>query len=130
MTNFTRQIVVSPEGGTASLVAAGLPTTGYFVGGIVTPLVIDSLDSVTVGQAVGILDRIDRFIEALHGKSIDFLGWWTNEEDGKLYVDGTSWHADEQEARRIGKSRGEIAIFDVERKTSIYLDPSHPVNRS
>lgn len=126
MTNFTQQIVANPEGGTVQLDGGPLPDRGYFVGGIVNALIID--DTFTPKST---MEALEVFVTYLREHTdVPYIGWWTDEQDGKLYVDGTSWYADEQEARRIGKSRGEIAIFDVERKTSIYLDPAHPVNRS
>jgi hypothetical protein len=116
------QIVRNPEGGTVSLVpGVELPTSGYFVGGVVSPLIVDTLDSVSVQQAVRILDTIEEFVERVRALPLTYLGWWTDEESGKLYVDGTTWHADRTGSLRIGRSRGEIAIFDVVRKTSIYL---------
>ena len=116
--NFTEQILAKPEGGTVSLTGDSLPVTGYFVGGVVAPLVIEPEDSPADQR-----EALDTFIEYLNGPTVEaaYLGWWTDEETGKLWVDGTSHHETEFVAGRIGRRRREIAIFDIERQREIRL---------
>lgn len=117
--NFTEQITASPSGGTISLAGDPLPTTGYFVGGMVSPLILDEGEVQThEGRA-----KIDEFIAYLNGPTVGapFLGWWTDEETGKLWVDGTSHYLTEFIASRIGRRRNEIAIFDIERQQELRL---------
>lgn len=114
--DITSQILASRSGGTVHLDGGELPTFGYFVGGIVSALVVgdDTLRPV---------EEIDNFVQYVEQQlDTPYLGWWTDEETGKLYVDATSWVADVDKAVRLGEERGEIAIFDIECKTSIYLD--------
>ena len=67
--------------------------------------------------------KVDEFIAYLNGPTVGaaFLGWWTDEETGKVWVDGTSHHSTEFVAGRIGRRRREIAIFDIERQRSLRL---------
>jgi hypothetical protein len=116
--NFTSQIIQNPEGGTVALAWDEVPTAGYLVGGLVSPLVLDEQ-----GTLADEREALDAFIEYINGPTVGapFLGWWTDEETGKLYVDATTWHGTEFEAGRIGRERREIAIFDCQRRTSLYL---------
>lgn len=116
--NFTQQILDNPSGGTISLEGRVLPLTGYYVGGMVCPLILEPDDS-PAGQR----EALDAFIEYLNGPTVGapFLGWWTDEETGKVWVDGTTWHETEFEAGRIGRKRREIAIFDIERDRELRL---------
>lgn len=116
--NFTQQIMESPSGGTASLKGGHLPLSGYYVGGLVSPLILEPEDSPSERR-----EALDTFIEYLNGPTVGapFLGWWTDEETGKVWIDGTSWHETESEAGRIGRQRREIAVFDIERDRELRL---------
>lgn len=107
--DITSQIVENIEGGTVSLEGRDLPTTGYFVGGVVSPLVLP-------GDFL-VASEIDYFVSylTLDGNVAEYVGWWTDSDDGKLYIDGTTWHADYDEAERICRERNEIAFWDIER---------------
>lgn len=105
MTNFTQQILANPEGGTVSLTASELPTTGYYVGGKVVPLVID--------DSADVEDDIDFFVEYLHTLGAEYLGWWTDEETGKLWVDASDWFAEYEQAETVCRARGEIAFYSI-----------------
>jgi hypothetical protein len=116
--DYFAQIVENPEGGTASLRGAELPTSGYFVGGIVFPLVLPG----ELGFAPAAEWYVEVFATYLTEHiNADFLGWWTDSETGKVWVDGTTWHATGLEAGRVGRERGEIAIFDVAAQAEIRL---------
>lgn len=116
--NFTEQIMANPSGGTVSLTGEELPTTGYFVGGVVAPLILEPSDPPE--QRKGMLDD---FIDYLNGPTVGaaYLGWWTDEETGKVWVDGTSHHQDHDVAAKIGFRRHEIAIFDIARDRELRL---------
>lgn len=116
--NLTQQILAKPEGGTVSLTGDDLPVTGYFVGGLVSPLIIEPEDPPADQR-----EALDTFIEYLNGPTVavSYLGWWTDEETGKLWVDGTTWHETEFEAGRIGRRRREIAIYDIAKQRELRL---------
>lgn len=116
--NITSKILAKPEGGTVSLTGDPLPTGGYFVGGLVSPLIIEPEDSPREQR-----EALDHFIEYLNGPTVGaaFLGWWTDEETGKLWVDGTSHHETEFVAGRIGRRRREIAIYDIAKQRELRL---------
>jgi len=115
--NFTEQIMSSPEGGTASLNGEDLPATGYFVGGVVSPLIIEPDDSLAEQK-----EALDTFISYVDEQTIaPYLGWWTDDETGRLWVDATTWHPTEFEAGRTGRKRREIAVFDIERNRELRL---------
>lgn len=106
--NITNQILAAREGGTVSLEGRDLPTTGYFVGGIVAALIVGDEPERA---------EIDTFIAYLTDRiGADYVGWWTDLETGQLYIDGTTWHADYDEAERLCRERGEIAFWDIERE--------------
>lgn len=117
--NFTSRIVAEPKGGTVSLTGDDLPLTGYFVGGVVAPLVVEESEVWTSETRA----KIDEFIAYLNSPSVGalYLGWWTDEDTGKLWIDGTSWRRSEFEAGRLGRTRRELAIFDIERQRELRL---------
>lgn len=119
------EIMSNPEGGTVALEREGmsgahrnLPPYGYFVGGIVSPLVLTGTDSAEERE-----ESLGLFVSYLSGSTMNvrYLGWWTDEETGHLWVDGTSWHATEFEAGRVGRERREIAIYDIARQRELRL---------
>jgi hypothetical protein len=116
--NAFEQIMASPVGGTLSLTGDPLPTEGYFVGGVVSPLILDPEDSPQERA-----DQVKCFAEHLLARSAfaRFLGWWTDEETGRLWVDGVSHHATEYRASRFGRIRREIAIYDIVRGRELRL---------
>jgi hypothetical protein len=119
--NIVETILGNPQGGTVKLGGGDLPVTGYFVGGVVNPLLIEPDD-----RPEDVRDNLKFFLEYLAEdteavRSVQYVGWWTDEETGRLWVDGTSWHETEYEARRTGWERREIAIFDIERDRELRL---------
>ncbi len=60
-------------------------------------------------------------IARAHGWSM--FGVW-NDSDGVQYIDPTEWVANREVAMRLGVSRSQIAIWDVENQTETFLDMS------
>lgn len=115
--NAFEQIMASPAGGTLSLTGDPLPTEGYYVGGIVSPLVLDPEDSPQ--EQAG---QVAYFTGYLAQASLArYVGWWTDVETGKVWVDGVSHHATERRASRLGRLRREIAIFNIARGCELRL---------
>lgn len=114
--NITSLIIASPDGGTVSLTADPLPTTGYFVGGLVRPLILGNGIEFTPDA----LFQIDVFLDYLNGPTVGapFIGWWTDEKTGRVYVDATTWHESYWVAERECRRRHEIAFYDIERGRS------------
>lgn len=118
--DYFAQIITSPEGGTASLNEriTALPDTGYYVGGLVSPLVIDDVDSITQDDRWNLEVFVAYLIETV---GADYIGWWTDSETGKLWIDGTTWHLGEFIAARVGRERGELAIYDIRGERELRL---------
>lgn len=105
MTIF-EQIQNSPEGGTAGRDGRGIPSTGYFVGG--------HGDAVVFGAGGELPSDLEyRVNEWLRSCGAPYIGWWTDEETGKLYLDGSDWIETEFTASQLGRLRKEIAIWDI-----------------
>jgi hypothetical protein len=117
--DYAEQVLSSTEGGTASLKGTDLPTTGYFVGGLVSPLILTVGDTHYGDEDVEALQTFTDYLTDTI--KAEYLGWWTDEETGFLWVDGTTWHETEHEAGQIGRGRREIAIYDVERQRELRL---------
>lgn len=98
-----RPIVDNPEGGTLDLRGYPLPDNGYFVGGACPPLVFPSAESVDPVTLAGFII----------GLCSTYVGWWTDEETGKVYVDGTDWIGTELVAEAVARDRSEIAFWDI-----------------
>lgn len=111
ISSIVDRIIENPEGGTAHLQGAELPGTGYYVGGVVSSLILDQPTSRTDGDIEAFVAYI-----ALDGNIAEYVGWWVDDETGKLYVDATTWHADYDEAERVTRERNEIAFYDIERQ--------------
>lgn len=114
---IVEQIFASPEGGTASLTGKELPTTGYFVGGLVSPLILDE-----TSDAAEARDEIEGFVAYLaESTDAEYVGWWADEETGKVWVDGTDWYSTEVRAAGIGRQRHEIAVYDIANERELRL---------
>lgn len=97
------QIIANPEGGTAHLVRSLLPTDGYFVGGAGTGLVF----------AKGATPDRYMLIQLMLRATSEYVGWWTDPESGRLYVDGATWVGSRSEANRMCVERGELAFYSI-----------------
>lgn len=105
-TAIIRQIIDNPDGGTV-VAGAGIKATseygGYYVGGNGKPFIADSVESMHQGQ----------LREWLDAQSADYIGWWTDSADGKLYVDGTDWFPTREAAAKASFDRHEIAFWGI-----------------
>lgn len=118
MSKSVAKQIFSSDAGTVPFEADELPSTGYLVGGIVSALILES-DEVGTREGRGMVEAFLTYLADRIRPA--FIGWWTDEETGKLWVDAVSWHADEFEAARIGNDRLQIAIYDIARGESIRL---------
>lgn len=110
---LVQQILSNSEGGTVRMDGRPLPTTGYFVGGAGRALEIDMSDG-----AIGAASAIDRITDYLKGVTLDrvmYVGWWTDSETGKLWLDTTTWTANYNQAEQWCTDRDEIAFWDIAR---------------
>jgi len=51
-----------------------------------------------------------------------FLGGWIDEESGKVYIDISENFINKDEALKVAKERGELAIYSLQFDESIYVD--------
>lgn len=104
------EVLTRPEGGTIALDGAALPATGFFVGGIVSPLIYDEDDDP---------QDIEEFVKHIDDLNADYLGWWTDSEDDRLWIDATDWYESLTAALVVAKYRNEIAIYDIANQQEI-----------
>jgi hypothetical protein len=118
MTSIADKIMNSPSGGTISLRGEDLPKTGYFVGGLVSPLIIPS----PLEFAPDAKWEIEVFVSYLtESTDASYVGWWTDDETDNLWIDGTSWHPTELLAGNVGRERREIAVYDIAGQREVRL---------
>lgn len=99
------------QGGTVSTLAQELPIHGYFVGGVVQELVWERFVDLTGPGLV-------KFVESAPS---EFVGWWVDEETGKIHIDAVEWYEHEERALYTARGRGEIAVWDVANSREIRL---------
>lgn len=86
---------------------------GYYVAGLHKPHTFALSDADTrdyqfaLGMAYAATD------------GLGLMGTWV--DNGTVYAEASEWHADYETAILEAKKRGELAIWDVANKTSIYL---------
>lgn len=107
--------IADGKDGTLDTMGYDLPAHGYFVGGQGEPLVFESAEEANLP---GSLNRIARFVEDTEAR---FIGWWTDKETGKVWVDGTTWHIHRTTAFHAALQRGEIAFWDIKRDRELRL---------
>lgn len=83
--------------------------TGYYVGGLFTPLVFDSADEVDRGEIAWWVGN----------HYANHYGVWTDSETGKVYIDAVTYLMTESYALLAGRERGELAIWDVKNGVEI-----------
>jgi len=116
--------IVDGEGGTLDLLGHELPTHGYFVGGASKVLIFHSPETANNSAA---LKHIETFVKDLEGR---YVGWWADEETGKVYVDATDWYPDYETAEKECRRRGEIAFYSIADQRGFRPVVSPPVNRT
>jgi hypothetical protein len=106
MNEIIKQIIANPEGGTVGLDGRPTPHYGFFVGG--------HGDPIELSAGVEFVAETQRQISDWIRKSnAPFVGWWTDEETGKLYLDGSDYIESEFTATQLGRLRHEIAVWDI-----------------
>lgn len=103
-----------PAGGTRALVGPEVQTHGYFVGGAGPVLVFQSEGKMREHQGM-----VESFISSVHALGYGYIGWWTDPETGKFYLDVSTWHESVITADRLASERGEIAFFGVEERDAL-----------
>lgn len=111
MTDIATQIFSTPDGGPVALDGRALPDTGYYVGGKVSPLILGNGVDFTPDAHF----EVETFINYLtnHRLDVEFVEWWTDEDDGKVYVDAVTWTPSYDYAERLCRERGEDAFEDI-----------------
>lgn len=100
--NYTIGYITEKDGGISIDRQGRKPSTGFMVG-------VRGCSSV-------------REMTAMDLRANEYYGTWKDEEDGgKVYYDISENIQDKEEALRIAKERGELAIFDLETFESIYI---------
>jgi len=107
--NIAQQILDNPEGGTAHTEGDPLPTGGFFVGGAGTVLIFRNQDEMD-----------ESLIKAwLADPATGYVGWWTDQDTGKVYLDWSSWYRSHSQACFWAARRGEIAFWDIARDQEV-----------
>jgi hypothetical protein len=106
MNDIFAAIKSNPEGGTVGREGRETPEYGFFVGG--------HGDPITFSAGTGFTPDLKRQVSDWIGRSnAPYIGWWTDEETGALYLDGSDWIESQSTAEQIGRLRKEIAIWDI-----------------
>ena len=99
-----------PAGGTLTLSGElGTPNHGYFVGGAGPLLAFQSEEMLRENWKA-----VESYVSAMISSGHQHLGWWTDPETEKVYLDCSTWHPDMFQADQHAMRRGEIAFYDVE----------------
>jgi hypothetical protein len=56
----------------------------------------------------------------------DYVGVWTNPESGVMYLDRSIWVSDRYDAMTLGTLHGQLAIWDCENETEVWLTKLQP----
>lgn len=102
MEKLAQMIIDNPSGGTADIGGLTLPESGFFVGGAGAALVFPE------GGADHYL-----IVQYLLRAQTRYIGWWTDRETGRLYVDQSDWFEQGWFAEGIARTRHEIAYWDI-----------------
>lgn len=114
---LTNQILSYPSGGTARTDGRPTPTTGYFVGGAGRALAFELKDG-ALGAAWA-RDGIQEFLTGIELDGVMYVGWWTDSETGKLWLDTVTWTANYNQAEQWCTDREEIAFYDIARAREV-----------
>lgn len=101
------------EDGTVSYNGYGLPESGYYVGGAVPGVKVNSPDELDIYDVV-------KFVNL--SPWVEFYGVWTDQETGTVYIDAVDHYSDLDDALFYGTERGEVAIWDISNSAEINLN--------
>ncbi len=103
------KILTDLDGGTMSLrESMSVPSYGYMVGGAGPVLVLR--DSLGVDESRFL---VESYLSHVRIQGHGFVGWWTDRETGKFYLDCSTWHESVTDADRASTERKEIAFYDL-----------------
>lgn len=101
-------------GATVSLVSGDVAnhTTGFYVGGVVDTVHLPLEPT---------LDEYEDAVEIIRGNmgGRGYVGSWRNLYNGVTDIDGVDWIEDADTALELGRSRGEIAVWEIAGGTSL-----------
>lgn len=89
---------------------------GYWVGGGTPPITMKANSSYNE-----IKEKITQWLTYIGDAEISYVGFWIDEENNRLFVDSCTLIYENNAAMELGRERGEIAIYDVARKESLYV---------
>lgn len=110
------------EGGTFSTQGHEVPESGYWVGGKIDSIVFQ------VGHPSGHLAYVTQRL--ITDTNADWVGHWVDTESNLIYVDAVDWIPERGRAEALGRSRGEIAIWDIRHGQELRLDSEASLFRS
>lgn len=108
------------------------PSTGYMVGGVVTPAIIrrgtrpgttawDTLGALAVSDLATFIAQNAWRLSNPWGRARHLLGTWVDESTGDVHIDVVEHVIDRDRALALAAERSELAIFDLSTQESIYL---------
>lgn len=101
------------NGGTFSTRGAAVPTSGFFVGGVVDP---------TVVEADHDRDHLRYLVQQKIVESqAEWIGYWLDESTGYYHVDGVTHTDDLVQAMEWTKHREEMAFYVIHAGASLYI---------
>lgn len=107
--DMAHHMTTNPNGGSFTLDGSDVPTTGYYIGGLVSPLIVDEMTS------AGDVEYFIDYLKSLN--TVTHVQWQTDDENA-AWVDGVSWTDRYIDAEVTCKERGERAFYDIERTRS------------
>lgn len=111
--HVVKSIVEEKEGGTFSTHGASVPTTGFWVGGVVDPTVVTP-DHDREHLAYLVQQKI---VES----QTEWVGYWLDWETNLYHLDGVSWTEDAAQAVKWAQDRGEKAIHSIANGVDLWL---------
>ena len=105
------------DGGTLSM-HPGVPdepADGYFVGGQdLTSLVFRRQDV----RRPKVMYAAKDFLARLN---TSYVGWWVDQETGKVWLDGVEWYLSRDVAESTARRHGELAFWDIARQRELRI---------
>lgn len=102
------------NGGCSMSINGIIPTSGYMVGIAGNERILNKQDFNLKNIRAYVSDKFEKLVEPNM-----FIGSWENK--GKIYLDTSMNISNKEEAIRIARELGELAIFDIENGETIYL---------